>query len=63
MPESTLLAFALVGGWPGALVARHVFRHKTRKQPFRTAFWVTVIVHCSVLAVVVYGVPVRWTGS
>jgi uncharacterized membrane protein YsdA (DUF1294 family) len=33
--ESTLHAVALVGGWPGALVARRVFRHKTRKQPFR----------------------------
>jgi uncharacterized membrane protein YsdA (DUF1294 family)/cold shock CspA family protein len=32
--EATLHAIALLGGWPGALVARRVFRHKTTKQPF-----------------------------
>ena len=32
--ESTLLLMALFGGSAGALVARQVFRHKTRKQPF-----------------------------
>ena len=49
-PESTLHAIALVGGWPGALLARQVFRHKTIKQPFRTTFWVTVITNCLALA-------------
>ena len=49
-PESTLHAIDLVGGWPGALVARRVFRHKTTTQPFRTVFWVTVIVNCVALA-------------
>jgi uncharacterized membrane protein YsdA (DUF1294 family) len=33
-PESTLLTMALVGGSPGALLARRLFRHKTQKQPF-----------------------------
>ena len=41
VPESTLHLVDLLGGWPGGLVARHAFRHKTRKQPFRTVFWVT----------------------
>ena len=49
-PESTLHAIDLMGGWPGALVARRVFRHKTTKQPFRTIFWATVIVNCVALA-------------
>jgi uncharacterized membrane protein YsdA (DUF1294 family)/cold shock CspA family protein len=48
--ESTLHTIALVGGWPGALVARQVFRHKTTKQPFRTIFWGTVVVNCAALA-------------
>ena len=39
--ESALHTIALVGGWPGALVAQRVFRHKTTKQPFRTIFWGT----------------------
>jgi uncharacterized membrane protein YsdA (DUF1294 family) len=32
--EANLLALALVGGSPGAYAGRHLFRHKTRKQPF-----------------------------
>lgn len=55
--ESTLHTIALVGGWPGALVARRVFRHKTTKQPFRTIFWGTVIANCVALAWYVYEAP------
>ena len=43
--EQTLHLFSLIGGWPGGLIARHRFRHKTRKQPFRTVFWATVVVN------------------
>ena len=56
-PESTLHTIALVGGWPGALIARQVFRHKTITQPFRTIFWVTVIVNCVALAWFAYEAP------
>ena len=42
IPEADLLALALVGGSPGALLARHLFRHKTKKQPFST--WLLLIV-------------------
>ena len=55
--ESTLHTIALVGGWPGALVARRVFRHKTSKQPFRAIFWFTVIANCVALAWFVYEAP------
>lgn len=55
--ESTLHTIALVGGWPGALIARRVFRHKTTKQPFRTIFWGTVIANCLALAWLVYKAP------
>lgn len=51
--ESTLHAMALFGGWPGALAARIVLRHKTRKQPFRTIFWLTVVANIAVLAFLV----------
>ena len=34
IPEADLLGLALIGGSPGAFAARHVLRHKTRKEPF-----------------------------
>lgn len=40
--ESTLHLLALIGGWPGALLAQHRLRHKSSKQPFRAIFWMTV---------------------
>ena len=36
IPEGDLLGLALIGGSLGALLARHLFRHKTRKEPFST---------------------------
>ncbi|MGH8852857.1 MAG: DUF1294 domain-containing protein [Telluria sp.] len=49
IPESSLHLVALVGGWPGALVAQQVLRHKSKKESFRKTFWVTVVVHCCAL--------------
>jgi len=54
VPEVNLHVVALLGGWPGALVAQRVFHHKTRKQPFQTIFWCTVVVNCVVLAWLVW---------
>jgi uncharacterized membrane protein YsdA (DUF1294 family) len=42
VPESTLLAIGLIGGWPGAIVAQELLRHKTTKRSFRVRFWLTV---------------------
>jgi uncharacterized membrane protein YsdA (DUF1294 family) len=50
VPENTLHAVALFGGWPGALLAQEVCRHKTRKAEFQVVFWLTVATHCAVLA-------------
>ena len=47
--ENTLHLLGLAGGWPGALVARHVLRHKSKKESFRSAFRLTVVLNCSVL--------------
>jgi uncharacterized membrane protein YsdA (DUF1294 family)/cold shock CspA family protein len=47
--ESTLHLLGLFGGWPGGLVAQHVFRHKTTKRSFQVAFGVTVVLNCGAL--------------
>ncbi len=44
--ESTLHLFALLGGWPGALAAQQILRHKSRKASFQFIFWITVIANC-----------------
>lgn len=44
-PENTLHLVGFLGGWPGALLAQHRFRHKTVKQPFQSVFWITVVVN------------------
>jgi uncharacterized membrane protein YsdA (DUF1294 family) len=48
--ESTLHFVGLVGGWPGALFAQNVFRHKSKKAEFQSVFWVTVVLNCAGLA-------------
>lgn len=57
-PESSLHTMSLLGGWPGALVAQRVFRHKTAKRPFRIVFWATVICNCAALAWFLLEAPV-----
>ena len=43
--ENSLHIAELLGGWPGALVAQQVFRHKTRKASFQLVFWAIVALH------------------
>jgi uncharacterized membrane protein YsdA (DUF1294 family)/cold shock CspA family protein len=43
--ENTLHTLTLIGGWPGALVAQQILRHKSSKEEFRSVFWFTVIVN------------------
>ena len=44
-PENVLHAVELAGGWPGALLAQQLFRHKTRKVSFQVLFWMIVLLH------------------
>ncbi len=43
--ESTLLLLGLLCGWPGAVLAQHLLRHKTAKASFQIAFWATVVLN------------------
>jgi uncharacterized membrane protein YsdA (DUF1294 family)/cold shock CspA family protein len=53
--ESTLIFLGLVGGWPGAIVAQQVSRHKSNKVAFRSAFWGSVVLN--VLAFIALSSP------
>ena len=44
-PEKVLHASELLGGWPGALLAQQLFRHKTRKFSYQLLFWAIVLLH------------------
>lgn len=48
--ESTLHAIELLGGWPGAWAAQHVFRHKRQKRAYLIVFWLIVLSHAIVWA-------------
>jgi uncharacterized membrane protein YsdA (DUF1294 family) len=52
--ESHLLTLALLGGTPGALLARQWFRHKTRKQPFSMLLLMTAAIHVGLVAALVF---------
>lgn len=45
--EATLHLWSLAGGWPGALIAQHFFRHKSRKASFQSVFWMSVLLNVS----------------
>ncbi|MFP7834920.1 DUF1294 domain-containing protein [Marisediminicola sp. LYQ134] len=58
-PETTLIVIGLLGGWPGAVLAQQILRHKTRKASFQWAFWLSVVVNVGVLLAVSAG----WFGA
>ncbi|MEZ8575859.1 DUF1294 domain-containing protein [Vibrio splendidus] len=50
VPEKTLHTFSVAGGWLGALIAQEKLRHKTQKQPFRSIYWLTVVINAAAFA-------------
>lgn len=47
--EQTLHLLALAGGWPGALAAQRLLRHKSSKASFRGVFWLTVLANVALV--------------
>jgi uncharacterized membrane protein YsdA (DUF1294 family)/cold shock CspA family protein len=48
-PESTLHLASMLGGWPAALMAQRLLRHKSVKQLFQTVFWMTAFINLLIL--------------
>ncbi|MGY3927086.1 DUF1294 domain-containing protein [Aeromonas simiae] len=42
VPERTLHSWSWLGGWPGALLARHYLRHKSSKKEYKLPLWLSV---------------------
>jgi uncharacterized membrane protein YsdA (DUF1294 family) len=51
--ESTLLLLGLACGWPGAMLAQALLRHKASKASFRARFSATVALNIAVFAYLV----------
>ena len=58
--EASLHLLALVGGWPGALWAQKILRHKSQKQPFKAILWLTIFVNISVFILVFTPLGQQW---
>ncbi|WP_416189894.1 DUF1294 domain-containing protein [Neisseria sp. CCUG17229] len=48
IPEKNLHILDALGGWPGALVSRTVYQHKTSKISFIRIFWLTVAINIAI---------------
>ena len=53
--EQILHILSLIGGWIGALLAQQRLRHKNKKISFQIVFWITVILHISMLGWNIFG--------
>ncbi len=53
-PEKTLLLLAMLGGWPGALLAMKHFRHKTKTLKFTLGVPAIAVLHGIGLGLAVY---------
>lgn len=53
--EATLHLVELLGGWPGALVAQSVLRHKRQKRRYLVTFWLIVAAHAAMWALLARG--------
>ena len=60
VPERTLHLLALLGGWPGALLAQRRLRHKTGKPRFLRVYWLTVLLHTSAVVLVHVALDGNW---
>ena len=54
IPENRLHLLSFAGGWPGALLAHRLFRHKTQKRAFQLRFRWIIVANCALMGGVLY---------
>ena len=54
--ETKLHLLSLMGGWPGALLAQDIFKHKRSKPAFMRVYWITVVVNLILLSLIAFEV-------
>ena len=47
IPEMHLLAWDLLGGWPGGILGQYLFRHKTVKVSYKIRFVLCIVLNCA----------------
>lgn len=52
--ERTLHLCALLGGWPGGLLGRRLFAHKTSKLGFSVILWTIAAAHLAAFALLIW---------
>lgn len=52
--EKTLHTLEFLGGWPGALIAQRIFRHKRQKTSFLLVFVCIVLLHLAGWAAIIW---------
>jgi uncharacterized membrane protein YsdA (DUF1294 family) len=58
--ENLLLLAGLACGWPGAVLAQSLLRHKSSKQTFRARFWVTIVLNVGAFIYLVSPLSPLW---
>ncbi len=58
--ENTLHGLSLACGWPGALLAQRLLRHKNAKPAFRRVYWATVALNIAAFVAVFTPLFRRW---
>ena len=57
VPDTALHLASLLGGWPGALIARPLLRHKLNQKRFRGFFWASIVANFGILYLLIAYLP------